>query len=601
MDNTRIIEIRDRTKSDVLEKLSKYHRCLIIRPTGYGKTYLMTDLIANYGKVLYLYPAEVIAETVRDRYVQTHLDEMDAETLENIAAMKTFANVDMMTYAKLIRLTPEEMNAVHYDAIIVDEAHRAGAPRTVQALSRLLTACPNADLIGATATPNRTDSFDVASVFFSNIMSFPYTMHDAMQDGLLQKPNYCYCTYDIETDLKEAALTAGEDLKDPEVLEVLNKKLIEISRIYNMETIIRAMCDKFVADTGFMKFIVFFSSKKHMDEKFPDVCNWFHEAYPDRNIETLRISSCSRDESRNVYALQQLTAKPNTVCLIGCIDMLNMGYHVDNLTGIIMYRGTKSDIIYVQQLGRALSSGASTPALVFDIVDNLHRKAVYDLTENPNTRSLRAQKKAAQPRRQTMTPWHVDEDGVIVDDKGDPAPVQFSPDKSAILDTHGNTTSLYADPKTNRIRNGADNQAMFAEMNRITGDDVHRVDLDTPLYADGHEATYKEILAKAVAEPMSQRCRIAVNIHFRKWCEAMNVPYPITKEELDRLGTVSSKDFNRYFRHLLAVNHIDYPLQDVAELLAFGEDDSDRIPLRICAKAKNVSVRAILELLELAA
>ena len=113
-------------------------------------------------------------------------------------------------------------------------------------------------------------------------------------------------------------------------------------------------------------------------------------------------------------------------------------------------------------------------------------------------------------------------------------------------------------------------------------------------------ATYRELLAKAVAEPMSQRCRMAIHIHFRKWCEAMNVPYPITKEELNRMNNVSSDDFVEHFRTLLASKHLDYPLQDAEQLLAFGEDDTDRIPLRICAKIKNVSVRAILDLLELA-
>src|SRR5699024_8523204 len=159
----------------------------------------------------------------RQRYCQLY-DLPDADTIESIRAMRSFANVDMMTYAKLIRLSDDELQNMSYDAIIIDEAHRIGAIRTMEAISQLLANLPNADLIGATATPNRTDSFDVTSVFFSSIMSFPYTLHDAMQDQMLLKPNYCFCTYDVETDLKEEALTAGEDLHDPEVLEVLNRK-----------------------------------------------------------------------------------------------------------------------------------------------------------------------------------------------------------------------------------------------------------------------------------------------------------------------------------------------------------------------------------------
>ena len=343
-----IYEIREKTKQDVLHKLHTYHKCMIIRPTGFGKTYLLTDLINYYKHVLYLYPAEIIADTVKNRYISNNIDYMDAETIQDILEMRTFANVDMMTYAKLIRLKESEIQEMDYDAIIVDEAHRVGANKTCRALSKLIATLPNADLIGATATPNRTDSFDVVSTFFANIMSYPYTLHNAIQDGVLKAPKYCYCTYDIETDLKETALTAGEDINNPEVLEVLNRKLIELSTIYNVENIIREMCNTYASNTNYMKFIVFFASMKHMNEKLSDVKDWFQSAYPDHTINILRISSFSRNESKNVKLLQNIPETPNTITLIACIDMLNMGYHVNNLTGIVMYRSTKSDIIYTK-------------------------------------------------------------------------------------------------------------------------------------------------------------------------------------------------------------------------------------------------------------
>lgn len=581
----RIQEIREKTKEDVLKKLKTYHKCMIIRPTGYGKTFLMTELAGLYQHVLYLYPAEVIADTVRQRYCQLY-DMPDADTIESIRAMRSFANVDMMTYAKLIRLSDDELQNMSYDAIIIDEAHRIGAIRTMEAISQLLANLPNADLIGATATPNRTDSFDVTSVFFSSIMSFPYTLHDAMQDQMLLKPNYCFCTYDVETDLKEEALTAGEDLNDPEVLEVLNRKLIELSKIYNMPNIIRNVCDQYAKDTNSMKFIVFFSSIRHMNDKLPDVISWFQEAYPTHHINSLRISSSSKQESINVKELESLKPADKTIHLIGCIDMLNMGYHVNDLTGIVMYRGTKSDIIYVQQLGRALSSGTDHASIVFDVVDNLHRKAVYDLTGKQRLRAATALRK---------TPWYLADDGTIRDAQGRLTPVVLQGDH--ITDLQGNPTHMYVDPTTRQVYCQASDDDWYLNANLITSDDVHHV---SPLFAEGHMATYRELLAKAVAEPMSQRCRMAIHIHFRKWCEAMNVPYPITKEELDRMNNISSDDFVEHFKTLLASKHLDYPLQDAEQLLAFGEDDTDRIPLRICAKIKNVSVRAILDLLELA-
>ena len=218
-----IFEVREKTKEDVLSKLKKYKKCLIIRPTGYGKTYLLTDLMTMYKKVLYLYPTEVISDTVKNRYADTN--NLSPEDIETIKKAKSFDNVTLMTYAKLIRMSPEDLKKEKYDCIIADEAHRLGGPKTSSAISMLMRTLPRAHFIGATATPNRTDSLDIVSMFFSGIMCFPYTIHNAIQDGLLKKPNYCYCTYDIETDLKEAALTAGEDLNDPKCHQTYGDKV----------------------------------------------------------------------------------------------------------------------------------------------------------------------------------------------------------------------------------------------------------------------------------------------------------------------------------------------------------------------------------------
>ena len=75
--------------------------------------------------------------------------------------------------------------------------------------------------------------------------------------------------------------------------------------------------------------------------------------------------------------LKDLKYKKNRVDLIFSVNMLNEGYHIDDLTGIFMYRGTQSDIVYIQQLGRVLSSGSANNGIVFDVVDNLHRKSLY--------------------------------------------------------------------------------------------------------------------------------------------------------------------------------------------------------------------------------
>lgn len=588
-----------KTLDDALSKLQMYHKCAIIRPTGFGKTCILTELISHYTKVLYLYPSAVIRDTVVNRYydnmwddiAQDYADEdgniIDPETIDTYRELRRINNVELMTYSKLIRLTEDEFEEMDFDLILFDECHRIGGTKTKIAVSDLLAYNPNADIVGATATPTRMDNFDVVSVFFSDIMTYTYTLFHAIENGLLQKPNYCYCTYDLETDLKEAALEAGEDLSDPVVTEVLRSKLIELSTITNMHTTIKDVCDNYALDTNYMKFIIFFSSKAHMQEKLDEVTNWFVDAYPDHTISTLKISSANRIESNNTNKLETLVPQPKHIDLIACIDMLNMGYHVNNLTGIVMYRGTKSSTIFVQQLGRALSAGSNNSAIVFDVVDNLHRKAVYELRNNKKKQNTHTASKNPQ-----ATPFHVskiDHTSIVtIDGNGNEHKTIYHFDSNQnIVDVHGNPSTLKLDPTTNTIINTSTDYDS-KNINQITND---------CLTATGHMATYKELLAKAVAETMSQRCKYALEFHFRSWCENNHVPYPISDNDLQRLYGLSKTDFYDEFNKIIKSNNIAYPLQDAAALMTMGEneDDTNNIPLSICAKYKNVSIRQILD------
>ena len=64
MNNLNTLEIvRNKTKEDLKEKLKKHGHCTVIRCTGFGKTWLLSDISKDYKRVLYLYPAEIIKQT----------------------------------------------------------------------------------------------------------------------------------------------------------------------------------------------------------------------------------------------------------------------------------------------------------------------------------------------------------------------------------------------------------------------------------------------------------------------------------------------------------------------------------------------------------
>lgn len=580
-----------KTLADCRRLLDKFNKCMLIRPTGFGKTWLLTELIKDYNPVLYLYPSQVIKDTVVDRYFdlpdQDPDEPLDPETIETMRAMGNIPGCDLMTYAKLIKLGPDDFANMQYKLVIFDEAHRMGGAKTKIACEKLFAYLPaETKFIGATATPTRMDNFDVSSHFFMDRLCYPYTLHDAIQSGLIHKPNYCYATYDFRRDLEDAAQDLGEDLRDPHVQETITAKMIELNTLYNMPRIIREVCEKYAARIDYMKFIIFFASKGHMREKIQEVENWFREAFPDHEVKSLRISSASAEESANTDRLSALVPKPGRIDLIACIDMLNMGYHVSDQTGILMYRGTKSNTIFTQQLGRALSAGAGNSAIIFDIVDNLHRKAVYELYVKSPLDAAKRRRRLLEPAKDNFV-LDTDTNQVMLRTPEGDIPTQYNYDGTSIKDKLGHKAPFRIDAKGN-VRNTSDALDENKDVNRLTPDCLN---------ATGHEASYREILAKAMAEPLSHRCKYALQIHFKSWCDRRGIEYPISQKALSEIYGLDIKDFYEEFKKILKAGKIDYPLYDVDKLLAMGKNGDKDPPLELCCRVTGTSIETLLDLI----
>lgn len=468
---TKTEEIRKTTYNDLKDKLNQYGKCALVRPTGFGKTGILTKLIKEYKNVVYLYPTEVVVDTVKKFYGAAEIE-----------------NTRFITYMKLVKLSEDELKEFgDVDLILCDECHRLGGTKTYKAMNLLLKAFPNAHLVGATATPDRMDLIDVVDKFFNNIVVFEYNLHNAFQDGLLKRPYYCFCSYgieDIESVEKETRLECDKmDVDKDKALTLLRSRLIEISNLQRMDKIIRKTCDAVLADTAYLKFIIFFADFNHIEEKGDEVRKWFQKAYPGYTASVLRITSQNKETLENVHKLDKLVYKNKHIDLIFCVDMLNMGYHVDNLSGIGMYRGTSSGIIFAQQLGRVLSSGSSKPAVVFDFVDNIHRESMYQvLGKMPKKVIINRERREELLEKQKL--------GTL------------TKEEEKELNSICNTVSRW-----------------WTHANDLQPED---------LIATGHEASYRQLIAKTVVEPISMRCRQA----WTRWIERGGDASIMTREAI---------------------------------------------------------------------
>ena len=115
------------------------------------------------------------------------------------------------------------------------------------------------------------------------------------------------------------------------------------------------------------KYLVFCANKEHMDEMAAHTDEWFgrideaphvYQAYSSEPETSKEFAEFKADESGHLK-------------LLFCIDMLNEGVHVEDISGVILFRPTVSPIIYKQQIGRAMSAGSKINAVILDIVNNI--------------------------------------------------------------------------------------------------------------------------------------------------------------------------------------------------------------------------------------
>ena len=510
---SKITNLREQTYQEAIKMLKQTNRCVIIRPTGFGKTGILTRILSDFNKTIYVYPAEIIKQSVLLFYYGSP---------EKIPKDETIPGVTFLSYQKLSILgnNPEKYKktirklATDYDLFIFDECHKLGAPGTSKGLDCILTVNPNLPLLGATATPERMDLVDEIARYFNDCIISEYNLHHAFQDNILIRPIYYYCNYkesqtEKEDLLKEAKkeLLSVKATTDPAKYRKMEARIIEAANIHEMPEAIRTVCTDYTDNTDYMRFIAFFRTHDKTRDRGQQICQWIREAFPDHKINTITVSSETEETRKNVQKLKNLFPQEKTIDLILACDMMNLGYHVNDLTGIFMYRGTESGIIYTQQIGRILSSGTDKAGICFDIVDNIHTTSLYQVL---GKKSAHLQYK--EKRSKTL---------LIKKQKYK---------ASLFLQTHPDTPAedlfLQFPDLTEKDIQTVINNPNACEWSESDQKELQNLTTKTRKYANGTvtekdldvisiQASYRDLIRKTVAEAKSMRCRQA----WARWLE----------------------------------------------------------------------------------
>ena len=160
----RLFEHNEKAYRAVVRMMEQYGKAAIVHPTGTGKSYIAFKLIEDNPEkvVIWLSPSEYIFKT-------------QLESLKKNDPGFPLSNVHFYTYAKLMCCTQAQLEKIAAQKpayIILDEFHRAGAECWGESTVALLKLCPEAKLLGLTATNIRylDNNRDMAEELFDGHM-----------------------------------------------------------------------------------------------------------------------------------------------------------------------------------------------------------------------------------------------------------------------------------------------------------------------------------------------------------------------------------------------------------------------------------------------
>lgn len=329
-----------------------YSRALVAVATGMGKTWLaafdakqMGVAIGRRPRVLVIaHRAHILAQA--EAALSLVLDHAFGEGTTSWYIGPSSDQDGELVIASIQKLSRpaglERLAEEHFDFVVMDEVHHAHAPSYRRVLARL-----NAGFIlGLTATPERTDGVDVASMFDDNL-----AYHASIGDGIAEESlvPFHYVGIKDTVDFGQIPWRHGRF-----AIEELEERVIRSERMDRLWLTI----EKHPAD----RTIVFCCSRRH--------ALFTREWLRSKGLQAAAVFSGGGSDSYSESLEALRRGKLHCLCVV---DMFNEGLDIPAVDRVIMLRPTASKVIFLQQLGRGLrASEGKSRLLVIDFVGN-HR------------------------------------------------------------------------------------------------------------------------------------------------------------------------------------------------------------------------------------
>ena len=340
-------------------------KALLISATGTGKTFLSAFDVRRFKpkRLLFVVHRRNIAEAALRSFkylipnVSMGIFSGNTKETDSDFIFSTVQTIHKKEYREMF-----ERDA--FDYIIIDEVHRAGA----QSYQDIVDYFKPKFLLGMSATPERSDDFDIYEMFDHNI-AYEIRLIQAMEYNLLC-PFHYYGITDmtidgIEIDDKSEFNILTSELRVDYIIEKINEYGYSGDRVHGL----------------------IFCSRKDECEKLSQLFNM-------RGYKTIALTGDSSEEMRQ-KAIDSLESNDeNSLDYIFTVDIFNEGIDIPKVNQVVMLRPTESAIVFVQQLGRGLRKNDSKEyVVIIDFIGNYEKNFLIPVAlsgqTNYNKDSLR--------------------------------------------------------------------------------------------------------------------------------------------------------------------------------------------------------------------
>ncbi|HEY5022802.1 MAG TPA: DUF3427 domain-containing protein [Gemmatimonadaceae bacterium] len=345
---------------EILEKLdserSRYgrHRNLLVAATGTGKTVVSAfdykRLREEWGRARILFVAhrqEILEQalfTFRNVLRDGSFGELMVGDRSPGVGDHVFASVQKLAHIDLTQIPIDR-----YDLVVIDEFHHSATP-TYQ---RLLEHFKPRELLGMTATPERTDLRDVLN-YFAGRIAFEMRLWDALDQQLLAPFTYFGVADGTDFSLVEWK-PSGYDIEGLDNLVTGNEM--------RLGKVITALRER-VLDPMRMRCLGFCVSVAHAE--------WMARRFTEMGIPSRAVSGATpaSERSETIAALRD-----RRINAVFSRDVFNEGVDIPEVDTVMFLRPTESATVFLQQLGRGLRRAIGKPSLtVLDFIGQQHRR-----------------------------------------------------------------------------------------------------------------------------------------------------------------------------------------------------------------------------------